>query len=88
MHVFGGILCGARAKAVEAEGIFIRAATLVVVIFTACVQLAEDQIPVPAFLLFVVAQRNAAPVVVHLNGAIQKSRDGDQLAVTLTGLVH
>ena len=86
VHVLGGVLRGARAQAVGAQREVVVAA-LVVVVFTARVQLAEHQLPVEALLGGVPVKRAAAAVVLHLNGAVGEGGEGDQAAVALTRLV-
>ncbi|MPM41757.1 hypothetical protein SDC9_88416 [bioreactor metagenome] len=87
VHVLGGVLGCAGTQAVQAQGVFVIIAA-VVVIFAAGVQFAEYQLPVPALLLFVPVQRTAPAQVLHLNGAVQVPGDGDEGAVALPGLVN
>ena len=86
VHVLGGVLCGAGAKAVETQGELVVLAVFVVVL-TAGVQLAEHQLPVVAALLLVPVHRAAAAHVLHLHGLVQKAGDGDEAAVALAGFV-
>ena len=57
-HPFAGILGGTKAKAVQAKGEVIVAATLA--IFASRVQFAEHKIPVPAFFSFIVIDGDTA----------------------------
>ena len=86
VHIPGGVLGGAGAKAVEAQGELIVLAVFVVVL-AAGVQLAEHQLPVVAPLLLVPVHRAAAAHVLHLHRLVQKTGDGDETAVALPGLV-
>ncbi|MPM58619.1 hypothetical protein SDC9_105451 [bioreactor metagenome] len=86
VHIFGGVLGGAGAKAVQPQRVFIVVAG-VVVVFSACVQLAEYQLPVPAALLLVPVHRAAPALVLHLDGAVPIRCDGNETAVALPGLV-
>ena len=86
-HKLRAALGRAGTKTVKTQGILVGAA-LVVVVFTACVKLAVDQIPVPASLGLVPAKRNAASAVVHLDALVEEDLDADLRAVTLSRLVH
>ena len=87
VHVLGSVLGRAGAQAVGAEREVVVAA-LVVVVLAAGVELAEDELPVKAFLGGVPVERAAAAVVLYLNGAIAKGGKGDELAVALARLVN
>ena len=86
IHVFRGVLRGARAQAVGAEREVVVAA-LVVVVFAACVQLAENELPVEAFFGGVPVERAAAAVVFDLNGAVGEGGKRDEVAIALARLV-
>ena len=86
VHVVGRILGGAGAQAVEAQGKFIILA-LVVAVLASGVEFAEDQLPVPAFFLFVPVHRTAPALVLHLHAVVQVAGDGNESAMTLPGLV-
>ena len=86
VHVPGGVLGGAGAKAVQTQGELVVLAVLVVV-FAAGVQLAEHQLPVVPPLFFVPVHRAAAPLILHLNGAVGEAGHGDELAVAAPRLV-
>ena len=86
VHILGGVLGGAGAQTVEAQGVFIVPA-LVVFVLAAGVQLAKDQLPVEALLRGVPVQRAAAAEILHLDGLVLKIGEGDEIAVTLPGLV-
>ena len=86
VHVFGGILSGAGAQTVEAQGKLI-AFRLVGVVFAASVQLAENQLPVEPLLLLVVVHRHPAAEVLHLDGAVLVPGGHDAAAVALPGLI-
>ena len=81
VHVLGRVLRRARAKAVEPQRI------VVGIVFSAGIQLAEDQLPVEAFLLGVVIHRHTAAEVLHLDGAVLVPRDDDMVAVARTRFV-
>ena len=85
IKVRAGVLGGAGAQAVEAQGILIVVA--VPAVLAAGVQLTEHQLPVVALLLFVPVHRTAPAHVLHLNGAVDVPGDGDEIAVALPGLV-
>ena len=86
VHIFGGVLRGARAQAVGAQREVVVAA-LIVVIFAARVQLAEDELPVEAFFGGVPVERAAAAVVFDLDGAVGESGKRDEVAIALAGFV-
>ena len=86
IHVFRGVLRGARAEAVEAERVLVVFA-LVVLILAAGVHFAEDQLPVVALLLLVPVHRTAAPEILHLNGLVFVARNGYNIAKSLARLV-
>ena len=86
IHVFRGVLRGARAEAVEAERVLVVFA-LVVFILAAGVHFAEDQLPVVALLLLVPVHRTAAPEILHLNGLVFVARNGYNIAESLARLV-
>ena len=82
----GGILGGAGAQTVQAQRVLVVVALTAVL--AAGVQLAEDQLPVILLLLLVPVHGTAAALVLHLNGVVGKAGDGDEIAVTLTGLIN
>ena len=86
IHVAAGVLGGAGAQAVEAQGKLIVFAVFVV-IFAAGVELAEYQLPVVAAFLLVPIHRAAPAHVLHLDGEVGKPRDGDEPPMPLPGLV-
>ena len=86
VHEAGGVLGGAGAQAVETQGVFVVVAA-VVVIFSAGVQLAEDQLPVVLADFFVPVHRAAPAEVLDLDAAIPEVGDDDLLAEALAGLV-
>ena len=86
IKVRAGVLGGAGAQAVEAQGVLVVVA-VVVVVLAAGVQLAEHQLPVELLLLLVPVHRAAPAEVLHLDGVILIPGDGDQGAVALPGLV-
>ena len=86
VHVFRGVLRGARAQAVGAEREVVIAA-LVIVVLAACVQLAEDEFPVETLFRGVPVKRATAAVVLNLNRAVGKRGQRDEASITLTGLV-
>jgi hypothetical protein len=85
-HGYIHVAAGAGAQAVEAQGKLIVFAVFVV-IFAAGVQLAEYQLPVVASLFFVPVHRAAPAHVLHLDGEVGKTGDGNEPPVTLPGLV-
>ena len=86
VHEAGGVLGGAGAQAVETQGVFVVVAA-VVVIFSAGIQLAEDQLPVVLADFFVPVHRAAPAEVLDLDAAIPEVGDDDLLAEALAGLV-
>ena len=86
VHIAGGILSGAGAQAIQAQGELVVLAVLVVVL-AAGVQLAEHQLPVVAPLLLVPVHGTATALILHLNGEIGKAGHGDEPAIACTGLV-
>ena len=86
VHVLGGVLGRAGAQAVGTEREVVVAA-LVVVVLSAGVELAEDELPVKALLGRVPIERAAAAVVLDLDGAVAEGGEGDQVAVALARLV-
>ena len=86
IHVAGGVLGGAGAQAVEAQGVLVVLAAEVIVL-AAGVELAVDQLPVEAALLLVPVHGAAAAGILHLDGPVQEARHGDALAVARPGLV-
>ena len=86
VHIFRGVLRGARTQTVETERVFVVLA-LVVFVLAAGVHLAEDQLPVVALLLLVPVHRTAAPEIFHLNGLVFVARNGYNIAESLARLV-
>ena len=86
VHVFRGVLRGARAQAVGAEREVVDAA-LIVVVLAACIQLAEDEFPVEALFRGVPVKRAAAAVVLDLDRAVGKRGQSDEIAIALASLV-
>jgi hypothetical protein len=84
----GGILSCAGAETVKTERKLVGTAAGVVVIFTACVELTVNELPVVAVVFFVVVQRNAASSVLNLYGMVAVSGDGDNVTVALSRLVN
>ena len=87
VHVLGSVLSRAGAQAVGAEREVVVAA-LIVVIFAAGIELAEDELPVKALLGGVPIEWAAAAVILYLDRAIAKGGKGDELAVALARLVN
>ena len=83
---FAGVLGGAGAQAVEAQGVLV-VVPLQVVVLAAGVELAEDQLPVELALLLVPVHRAAPAEVLHLDGLVGIPGHGDEIAVALPGLV-
>ena len=86
VEVGGGVLGGAGAQAVEAQGVLV-VLPLAVAVLAAGVELAEHQLPVELLLLLVPVHRAAPAEVLHLDGLVLVPCDGDQGAVALPGLV-
>ena len=86
VHVLGGVLGGAGAQTVEAQGVLIVPA-VVVFVLAAGVELAEHQLPVEALLRGVPVQGAAPAEVLHLDGLVLKIGEGDEIAVPLPCLV-
>ena len=85
-HIAGSVLGGAGAQTVEAQGVFVILAG-VVLVFAAGVQFAVDQLPVEATLFFVIVQRDAAAKVLDLDGAVGIDGHQDPVAIAFPGLV-
>ena len=86
VHVFRGILGGTGAQAVQSQRKLI-AFALVGVVFTAGVQLAEDQLPVIAVFFLVKVHRHAAAEVLNLKRSVLITGGDNFITVTLTGFV-
>ena len=86
VKIFRGVLRGACAEAVQAEAVFIIFAGIVVV-FAACVHLAEDQLPVVALLLLVPVHGAAAAEVLALDALVEIARQCYNAAIARAGLV-
>ena len=84
-HPFGRILRGAQAQTVQAQAEIIVAAALGV--FAAGVQLAKDQVPVPALLGLVVVNGDAAAKILDLDDVVREQRDIDAVAVAVACLI-
>ena len=80
-----GVLGGAAAQSVEAQGVLV--VVPAVAVLPAGVELAEHQLPVVAALGGVPVHRAAPAKVLHLDGLILVPGDDDQVAVALPGLV-
>ena len=74
VHIFARILRSTRAETVQAKTVAVHTA-LVVVIFTAGIKLAVNQLPVVSALGLVVVKGNTASVVAHLDRAVHKARN-------------
>ena len=70
----------AGAKAVETQGVFI-VLTLVGIILTARIKLAEDQFPVEPLLSLVIAHRHTAAEIFHFDRLVLIAGDDDLIAV-------
>ena len=86
VHIRAGILGGAGAQAVQAQGVLVVVPAAAVL--AAGVQLAEHQLPVVLLFVLVPVHRTAPSLVLHLDGLVQKAGDGNQAAVALPGLVN
>ncbi len=86
VHVLARVLRGAAAQAVEAERILVVAA-VVVLVLAAGVELAEDELPVPALLDAVPVHGAAAPEVLALYALVEIARQCYNVAVSGPGLV-
>lgn len=84
-HPLTGILGGAQAQTVQAQAEVIVAAALGV--FAAGVQLAKDQVPVPALLGLVVVNGDAAAKILDLDDVVREQRDIDAVAVAVACLI-
>ena len=76
------------AKAVQSQRKFVGGTCRVVIVLTARIQLAEDQLPVPTSLLFVVPKGNAAPEILYLNGTVTEDGHNDFIPVAAARLVR
>ena len=85
-HPVAGVLGGAQAQAVQAQG------ELIIIIpgrvLAACVHLAEQQLPVVPILALVVIHGHTAAEVLHLNASVLEAGDNDFIAVSFPGLVN
>ena len=86
IHIFGCILCRAKAQTVESKRVFV-AFALIRLVFAACVQLAEYQLPIVPALALVKIDRNSAAKVLDLNGLVAVTRDQDFISMTLARFV-
>ena len=86
VHIFRGVLRGAKTQTVQTQRIFIDFAA-VVVVFAPRVHLAENQFPVEALFLVIVIDGDAASEVLHLHRTIRKAGDNDLAAVALARFV-
>ena len=86
VEILARVLRGAGAETVEAEGVFVVFA-LVVLVFAARVELAEDELPVEAFFVFVPVHRAAAAEILDLDGLVKIAREGYNVAMPLACLV-
>ena len=84
-HPLTGILGGAQAQTVQAQTEIIVAAALGV--FAAGIQLAKDQVPVPALLGLVVVNGDAAAKILDLDDVVREQRDIDAVAVAVACLI-
>ena len=87
IHVFRAVLRCAKSESVKTERVQI-ALAFALVIFSACVKLAEYKLPVVFFLFRVPVERDSAPVVLNLNGIIIKARDLNDLSVAFLCFVY
>ena len=88
VHKFRAVLGRAGAKTVQTQRELVGSTLLVVVVFTACVKLTVNEIPVPASLRLVVSKGNTASVVVNLDGMVRKGSNGDLFSIALLRLVN
>ena len=86
VHILARVLGGAAAQAVEAERILVIAAVIVAV-FAAGIELAEDELPVPALLHRVPVHRAAAAEVLALDTLVEIARQCYNVAVSGPRLV-
>ena len=87
LHIFRGILGGAKTESVCAERILI-AAAVVCLILTAGIQLAESQLPVIFLFFLVILNGYSASLILNLNGLVLKSGNGYCITEALTRLVN
>ena len=85
VKVLAGVLGGAGAQTVEAEGVLV--VVVPAAVLAAGVELAEHQLPVELALLLVPVHRAAPAQVLHLDGVVQETGDRDEVAVALLGFV-
>ena len=85
-HPLAGVLSGTQTQTVQTETEII--VTAAFGIFAAGVQLAKDQIPVPALLSLIIIDRNTAAEVLDLDDMIRKERDVDTVAVAVAGFIN
>ena len=85
VKVFAGVLGGAGAQAVQAQGVLV--VVPVAPVLAAGVQLAEHQLPVVLLFVLVPVHRTAPALVLHLDGLVQIAGDGNQASMSLPGLV-
>ena len=87
IHVAGGVLGGAGAQTIQAQGILIIVAGDIVIL-AAGVQLAVHQLPVVPLLFLVPVHRAAPAQIFHFNGAVGVPGDGNGFAMAFPGLVN
>ena len=83
---FRGVLGGAGAQAVQAQGILVVFAILTV--FAAGVHLAEHQLPVVALLPFIVIHGAAPAEVLHFHAEVLIAGYNDSVTIALSGLIN
>ncbi len=86
VEVFGSILGGTGAQAIETEAELIMVPADIVV-FAASIQFAVDQLPIVAVFLLIEIERNAATLVFDLERSVAVALDLDQVAMSFPGLV-
>ena len=87
VHVLRRILRCTGAETVQAEGVFV-ILTLVVGIFAAGIQLAENKLPVISLFVSVPVDRTASAEVLDLYGLVGIAGHCYNIAVSLAGLVY
>ena len=85
VEILGGVLGGAGAQSVEAQGILVVFSVLPV--FAAGVHLTEHQLPVITLLLLVIVYRAASAEILYLHAQVLIAGDDDGIAVALPGLI-
>ena len=87
VKILGRILRRARAESVQPETKLI-ILTAIIIVFTSRIEFAIDKLPVITTFFVIIVERNAASVVLNLNGPVAKTYDLDAISVAFSGFVN